>query len=146
MDVCSLCQCLLKSARQRRKLHGGSLKHVVSILQELVGELWIPATETLFHTKAFLCQPCMRNLEKLCKLKEDLRDKEGEISQLIDRAMDAHGLVQESFSTPVRKRSAAAADMDSPTSKVKRKHNDTTTRDSLDRMIPKGESPAVAVS
>ena len=31
----------------------------------------------------------MRNLEKLCKLKEDLRDKEGEIRQLIDRAMDA---------------------------------------------------------
>ena len=43
----------------------------------------------------------MRNLEKLCKLKEDLRDKEGEIRQLIDHAMDGHGLVRESFSTPV---------------------------------------------
>ena len=146
MDVCSLCQCSLKSASQRRKLHGGSLKHVVSILQELVGELWIPATETLFHPEAFLCRPCVRNLQKLCKLKEDLRDKEGEIRQLIDRAMDAHGLVQESFSTPVRKRSAAAADRDSPTSKEKRKRYDTPTRDSLDRMIPTEESPAVAVS
>ena len=146
MDVCSLCHCSLKSASQRRKLHGGSLKHVVSILQELVGELWIPATETLFHPEAFLCRPCVRNLENLCKLKEDLRDKEGEIRQMIDRAMDAHGLVRESFSTPVRKRSAAAAEMDSPTSKVKRKRYDTPTRDSLDRMIPTGESPAVAVS
>ena len=115
----------------------------MSILQELVGELWIPATETLFHPEAFLCRPCVRNLEKLCKLKEDLRDKEGEIRQLIDRPMDAHGLVQESFSTPVRKRSAAARD--SPTSKVKRKGYDTQTRDSLDRMIPTEESPAVAV-
>ncbi len=88
----------------------------------------------------------MRNLEKLCKLKEDLRDKEGEIRQLIDRAMDTHGLVRESFSAPVRKHSAAAADIDSPTSKVKRKRYDTPTRDSLDRMIPTGESPAVAVS
>ena len=96
MDVCSLCQCSLKSASQRRKLHGGSLKHVVSILQELVGELWIPVTETLFHPEAFLCRLCVRNLEKLCKLKEDLQDKEGEIRQLIDHAMDAHGLVQES--------------------------------------------------
>ena len=75
-----------------------------------------------------------------------MRQGEGEIRQLIDRAMDAHGLVRESFSTPVRKRSAAAAEMDSPTSKVKRKRYDTPPRDSMDRMIPTGESPVAAVS
>ena len=156
MDVCSLCRCTLKSTGQRRKLHGTSLTHVVAILQEFVGELWTAASETLFHPEAFLCRPCMRNLEKLRKLGSLLRDKEDEIRQLVNRAMDAHGLVlgsafssptgsvgRPAFSTPVRKRSGVAADTESPTSTVKRPRYDTPTRDSLSRMVPTEESPAI---
>ena len=36
---------------------------------------------------------CVRNLEKLRKLNDDLQDKEGEIRQLVDHTMDSHGLV-----------------------------------------------------
>ena len=103
MDVCSLCRCTLKSTGQRRKLHGTSLTHVVAIPQEFIGELWTAASETLFHPEAFLCRPCMRNLEKLRKLRDLLRDKDDEIRQLMNRAMDAHGLVLGSaFSSPAR--------------------------------------------
>lgn len=118
MDVCLLCRCVLKSASQRRKLHGDSMMHVVAVLHELVGEhVWTPATETLFHLEEFLCRPCVRSLEKPRKLKDELQAKESEIRKLLDSAMDEHGLFRWSFSTPVRKRSAAAvaANMDSPT-------------------------------
>ena len=104
MDVCSLRQCTLKSTGQRRKLHGTSLTHMVAILQEFVEELWTPASETLFHPEAFLCQPCVQNLEKLHKLRDDLRAKQNEIRQLVNCTMGAHGLVLGSvFSGSVRK-------------------------------------------
>ena len=65
-------------------------------------------------------------MEKLCKLKDDLQDKEGEIRQLVDYAMDSHGLVQVlAFYTPVRKHSAHAADMDSPSGTMKKAAYDT---------------------
>ena len=89
MDVRSLCWCVLKSTSQRRKLHGNSLKHMVTILQEFVGDTRPKLCSIL---KCFSVN-LVRNLEKLRKLKDDLQDEEGEIRQLVDRTMDSHGLV-----------------------------------------------------
>ena len=47
MDACLLCRSTPKSISQWRKLHSNSLKHVVVNLQEVVGELWTAATETV---------------------------------------------------------------------------------------------------
>lgn len=151
--MCSLCQSAVK-AKERRKLHSDSTKHVLPVLLEFSGALETPATETLFHSKAFLCRPCVRNVEKLQKLRGDLREKETEIRQQIDRLVQAHGLERapsrqdepEQGTTPRKKRSASAAEFESPTGRVKRRHYDTLTRESLQRMCPTGVSPVVAVS
>ena len=41
-------------AKERRKLHSESTKHVLPILLECSGALEIPAMETVFHFKVFL--------------------------------------------------------------------------------------------
>lgn len=52
------------------------MKHVLTILKELFGECWrVPATETLLHPEEFVYRPCVRNLEKLHKLKDNVRDE-----------------------------------------------------------------------
>ena len=72
-------------------------------------------TEILLLPDAFLCRPCVRSLEKLCKLKEELGDKEREIRQLVDCAMGVHALVCGKVTTsPFRKCSASAAETVTP--------------------------------
>ena len=65
--ACLLCRSSLERANQRRKLHSDSTKHVLTILWEFVGELETAAIEILFHPEAFLCRPCVRNVEKVQK-------------------------------------------------------------------------------
>ena len=67
---------------------------MLPVLLEFSGALETPATETLSHSKAFLYRPCVRNVEKLQKLRGDLREKETEIRQQIYRLVQAHGLEQ----------------------------------------------------
>ena len=66
--ACLLCRSSLERAiNQRRKLHSDSTKHVLTTFREFVGELETSAIEFIFHPKAFLCRPCVRNIEKVQK-------------------------------------------------------------------------------
>ena len=90
VEMCSLCQTTLKQ-KERRKLHSDATKHVLPTLLEFCSTLQTPATETIFDSEAFLCRPCVRSIEKLHKLRADLREKETEIKQKIDRVVEAQG-------------------------------------------------------
>lgn len=155
--VCCFCRSLLKT-KERRKLHSDSTKHVVPVLLEFAGNLETQATETIFHPQAYLCRPCLRNIEKLQQLRDDLLTKESQIKQQMGRVLEVHGLARVSSAgsheeepqqhTPRKKRSAAEAKFESPcgVSTPKRRCYDTPTRESLKRICPTGSSPAVAVS
>ena len=78
--------CLLYRAstdpKQRRKLHSALLTHVRRILEELLCELSKSPTAIApqFCMKTQLCQPCIKNVERLKKLRKDVREKEKENS------------------------------------------------------------------
>ena len=58
------------------KLHSDSTEHVLPILLEFSSTLHSSATETIFHSEAFVCRPCVRSMETLQKLRADPRDKD----------------------------------------------------------------------
>ena len=63
--ACLLCRSSLERANQHQKLHSDSTKHVLTIFGEVVGELETAIIKIIFHSEAFLCRPCVRNIEKL---------------------------------------------------------------------------------
>ena len=153
--VCCLCRSLLQT-KERRKLHSDSTKHVVPVLLEFAGSHGTQATRTVFHPQACLCRSCLRSIEKLQQLRDDLQAKENQIKQQMGRVLESHGLASadtheeepQQLHTPRKKRSAAEAEFESPCGvrTPKRRCYDTPTRESLKRVCPTGSSPAVAVS
>ena len=152
-----LCWSLLKT-KECRKLHSDSMKHFVPVLLEFAGNLETQANQSIFHPQAYLCRQCLRNIEKLQQLRDDLLTKENQIKQQMGRVLEAHGLPRVSSvdtheeepqqHTSRKKRPAAEAIFESPCGvrTPKRRCYDTPTRESLKRICPTGSSPAVAVS
>ena len=89
--VCILCAHTLARLENRRKLHSPASKHIFPLLSGLVEEMYPHAVETIIHPKSFVCRPCLRGLEKLRTLREDVEKKE-EVRMQVKHAGEAYGL------------------------------------------------------
>ncbi len=146
---CLVCRTAV-NPKDRRKIRSPSTEHVIPILSEFIGELNPPSTNTILHDGAFLCRPCLRSLEKLRKLRQEVKFKETELRQQMDKVGHVYGLRRESPTEPQHrtpeKRRAVEAGLDSSIPSPKRRRYDTPVRRALHQMVPTGSSPAVAVS
>ncbi len=143
--------------KDRRKVHSPFTGHVIPVLDEFVSQLRPLSTEIVLGASAFLCRLCVRNVEKLLKLRDDVM-KEAELRQLVDRVGEAYGLQhvtpeERQAEEPPRHRTpekctAEEAGLETATSKsaMKRRRYDTPVRSTLQGTVPTGTSPAVAVS
>lgn len=76
---CALCATVC-SPEQRRKLYGSSTANVISMLTAIVEDLYgVGTIPVLFPGHSSVCRPCWRALEKLAKMKEDLRQMEDKL-------------------------------------------------------------------
>ena len=155
LPVCLLCRVSVK-AKDRRKIHSATTGHVIPVLNEFVSELGLLSTDPVIHANAFLCRPCLRSVENLIKLREDVKKKEAELRQQMDKVREAYRLQrvntteyqaeqQPHHRTP-DKRPADVAGLETPTFTTKQRRYNTPIRKTLQTMIPAGSSPAVAVS
>ena len=149
---CLTCQAEGLQANNRRRLHGDSTKHLVPLLEELVCH---PSAGLVLHDDAFLCRPCFRKLEKLQKLREDTTKLEEELKEAlrscIDRLAESGGIVHQDTGTDGEihtpsKREADSAGLATPIHHAKRARYTTPIRRTLQLMVPKSNSPQVAVS
>lgn len=83
---CLLCE---KDLVKRRPIHSAANKHVLPVLEEIARELFgeLSVASTL-SPPAALCHPCLRNVEKLVKMKSDLQKKMKEIGEQIGKAVE----------------------------------------------------------
>ncbi len=125
--------CTLGGPVRRRPLHSDANRHVVPVLAGLVNEiLGSIAANTVLPPGSGVCRPCLRRVEKLMKLREDLELENERLCQHLKRAGEACGLhshqqelARETTSTaessggttPSRKRPATTATQDTPAKK-----------------------------
>jgi len=92
VPCCSLCCRLLPGAGERRVLHSASTVPVWSVLCRTATELFPGNVETVFPCKSYLCKPCVRGVEKLIKLKEDVLREEQQLREKVTRAGEGKAL------------------------------------------------------
>ncbi len=105
--VCLLCRSSAKP-KDRRKVHSPSTGHIIPVLDEFLSQLRPLSTEIVLAASAFLCRPCVRNVEKLLKLREDVMKKEAEL--LVDRVGEAYGTATSPYSRETHSRGSWIGD------------------------------------
>ena len=156
-DACLLCS---KSPVKRRPLHSVSNHHLIPILVELLKEIFNSSVDkTILPPDSWVCPACIRAVERVRKLREDLRKVEGQLRAQLKQAGEScrlqvsqSALLQDTTlsSTPTssRKRSAPPT----PTGSLSEKRRalafgtSTPVRTTMDCMMASADSPAVAVS
>ena len=75
---CSLCARPLQKHDERRVIHCRATSNVWTVLSQAEAEIFSPDNvDALFPAKAYLCRaPCVRDLEKLRRLRESLHKEE----------------------------------------------------------------------
>ena len=149
MDACILCKIHLA---KRRKLYGTSNQQVLKSLKEFVVDLFgEEAIRIILPSSAALCLRCIRKLEQLQKVKQDLEQKEKDVRNEIKKIGEDNQLLVSTAEniqiTPTRKR--AASQGLSSSSKKRRKLSSevcTPVQQTLNVMTASEDSPAVAVS
>ena len=104
---------------------------------------------------AAVCLPCLRSVDKLVKLREDLRAQESEIHQQVRRAGESIGMqtsgvqAAETLGSPLsrRQRPVTSTHVDLPTPDEGVMSQSTPVRKARSsRLLAQGNSPAVAAS
>ena len=109
MDACILCKIHLA---KRRKLYGTSNQQVLKSLKEFVVDLFgEEAIRILLPSSAALCLRCIRKLEQLQKVRQDLEQKEKDVRNEIKKLGEDNQLLVSTAEniqiTPTRKRAAS---------------------------------------
>ena len=96
--------------------------------------------------EGFLCRPCLRSVEKLIKLRVDVKRGEEEFQRKIELAAVDFGLTCTSTATSTTPRAAKRTPPQQPSPAAKRRRYNTPVRRQLQSMIPTGLSPDISVS
>ena len=161
--MCLLCRTAVKT-KDRKVIR--STKNGVQILTQYMSEIRASSIAAILHDRAILCRPCLRSVDKLHGLREEASKVDADIRLKMEYVIRLYQAEEQpmQFGTPEkctvaepstpggftlktkRARTSGEARFFTPTIATKRARYDTPTRTTLQKMVPVGSSPAVAVS
>ena len=156
--MCIICLRPIK-VKERLILNNPASRHVIPVLEEFLSELYTVPTAAVLLADSSICRTCMRSIEKYQRLRKDSSNMESEIRPKMDKLGERYGLSRREKGVAVdradqrtpekrtpEKRTAEKAGFGTPCGVLKCKKYDIPIRKALQRMVPTGSSPAVAVS
>ena len=92
--LCAVCREGIVDSRNRRSVHSSATRHVLPVLLELAADVFPnqSASNVLFPADAHMCRTCLRSVEQLMKLKQDVHSKEQQLRERIECTGQAYGL------------------------------------------------------
>ena len=139
--LCVLCR-TVPQRKDRRKITNSE-----SVLLAFLNELEPSSAAEAMVRNGFLCRPCLRSVEKLIKLRKEVKKSEEEFKRRINVFAAELGVTrarERAATTPEKRRRDVEGDLPIPA--AKRSRYDTPVRRRLQQMIPTGSSPSVSVS
>ena len=151
---CICCEKLVLKAESRRRVGGPSSRTALSVYLDLCG-IVLPGVSVVPPdlSKLFWCIPCWSKLERVFKMKADLKKLENEIKGNILRVNSAQlnvpvntsqCLAVTNITTPTRSGPSSAFDLGQPSPKRRRQYS-SPKRQILARTVVTG-TPSVSVS
>ena len=144
---CILCRAVLKKKNRCK------ITNYEEVRQVIIEELQPSSGAEAIVSGTFLCRTCLRNIEKLIKLRKEVQKCEEELRRQINVVAAQFGLTRDTTeatttSTTTTPR-AGRRGREEPTTRspaTKRRRYDTPVRRQLQQMVPTELSPAVSVS
>jgi len=97
---CCLCARLLHKAGERRVLRSPATSHISNAIKHVAAELFPGSVDVLFPSNAYLCKVCVRSVEKLLRLRENLKKEEQDFRARLTSVGEKKGLSASSHFQP----------------------------------------------